>query len=393
MRVLVTSTPSYGHFHPLAPLARALANAGHEVAVATGASFAPVVAHAGFRHVPAGFDGDINDVYPQLRTWRGPDRVAFMRREVFAGLRPRHMLPDLLALAATWPPDLVVREEREYGGCLAAEVLGLPHAAVGIALGGDRAVPDLIAPPLDAHRAAHGLPPDPDLAMPYRYLTLRPFPPSFQDPALPVAPTTRYLRPLLGDRSGPEELPPWVAALPDRPVVYVGLGTVFNQPAIFRAVIAGLRDEALTLIVTVGRDQDPADYGPQPDNVHVERYIPLSLLLRHCDLAVTNGGSGTLTAALAHGLPVVVVPITADQPENAARCAALGLGHVVAPADLTPETARHAVLAVLGDPGYGAAAARLRAEIDALPGPEHAVALLERLAAERQPIVQSPDRP
>lgn len=191
---------------------------------------------------------------------------------------------------------------------------------------------------------------------------------------------------MLGDRSGPEGLPAWVAALPDRPVVYVGLGTVFNQPEVFQACLAGLRDEALTIIVTVGRNQDPADYGPQPANVHIERYIPLSLLLGHCDLVVTNGGSGTLTATLAHGLPLVVVPIGADHPENAARCASLGLGRVVPPAELTPETARQTVRAVLADPAYRAAAERLRDEIDALPGPEYAVELLERLAAERQPI-------
>lgn len=219
MRVLFTTTLSYGHFHPLVPFARALVDAGHEVAVATGASFAPVLAHTGLRHVPAGFDGDINDMYPQLRTWWGPDRVAFMRREVFAGMRPRHMFRDRLAFAATWPPDLIVREEREYGGCLAADVHGIPHAAVGITLGGDRAFPELIAAPLEAHRVAFGLPADPNLAMPDRYLTLRPFPPGFQDPALPVARTTHYLRPLLGDRSGTEELPSWVRTLPNLPVV------------------------------------------------------------------------------------------------------------------------------------------------------------------------------
>ena len=162
-----------------------------------------------------------------------------------------------------------------------------------------------------------------------------------------------------------------------------------NKPEVFRAVIAGVRDEALTLVVTVGRDQDPADYGPQPGNVHIERYIPLSLLLSHCDLVVNNGGSGTLVAALSHGLPVVIVPITADQPENAARCAALGLGRVIEPAELTPERARDAVLGVLGDPSYRRNAERLRDEMVALPGPEYAVALLERLAVEKQPLLTS----
>ncbi len=387
MRVLFTSTPNHGHLYPLVPFARALADAGHEVAFAMRAAFAPTLADLGFRHFPAGLDRHSNEVYPQLRTWRGPDCVAFVQREVFAGLYPRHLVPDLLALAATSPPNLVVRETSEYGGCLAAEVLGIPHAAVGINAVGAFVPREQVAEALDARRAAHGLPPDPTAAMRDRYLTLRPFPPGFRDPALPVAPVTHYLRPLLGDRAGAEGLPAWVAALPNRPVVYIGMGTALHESAsLFRPLLAGLRDQPLTLVATVGRDQDPADYGPQPENVHIERYIPLSLLLPHCDLAVTAGGSGTLVAALAHGLPVVVVPVVADQPANAARCAALGLGRVVPPADLTPETARRAVLAVLADPACRAAAERVRDEIAALPGPERAVELLEQLASEQQPI-------
>lgn len=387
MRVLFTTVPGYGHFHPLVPVARALVEAGHEVAFATPAAFAPAVAHAGFRTFPAGFDGDLSAVFPQLRSLSASDFGPFVLREVFGSFRPRHLIPDLLALAATWRPDLIVREEREYGGCIAAEVLGVPHAAVCVIAIGDYAPAEWVGAPLDALRAAHGLTPDPDRAMPFRYLRLRPFPPRFADPAFPVAPTTHHLRPTPADRSGPEDLPPWVGTLPDRPVIYVGLGTVFNKPEVFRAVLAGLRDEALTLVVTVGRDQDPAAYGPQPENVHIVRYIPLSLLLPHCDLAVTNGGSGTLTAALAHGLPVVVVPLGADQPQNAARCVALGLGAAIEPAALTPAAARHAVMGVLGNPAYRQAAERLRDELAALPGPEHGVALLERLATEQRPIL------
>src|SRR5579871_2206809 len=56
MRVLFTTRPEYGHFHPLVPLARALAQAEHEVAFACPASFIPVVAASGFDAFPAGFD-------------------------------------------------------------------------------------------------------------------------------------------------------------------------------------------------------------------------------------------------------------------------------------------------------------------------------------------------
>ncbi len=374
-------------FHPLVPFARGLEQSGHAVVFATRAAFAPTVQRAGFRHSPAGLDRAINEVYPQIRTMPASELMAFMHPQVWCGLLPEHKVPDLLALAERWPPDLVVREERDYAGCIAAEVLGVPHASVDVHATLDREYPQWATQPLNRHRAAVGLPPDPALAMLRRYLALRPFPQSFPDPAHTISPTTHHVRPTPDDRSGAEGLPDWAASLPDRPVVYVGMGTTFNKPEVFRAFIAGLRDEALTLVVTVGRDQDPADYGPQPGNVHIERYIPLSLLLPRCDVVVTNGGSGTLMAALSHGLPVVVVPISADQPDNAARCRALGLGRVVQPAELTPEWARQAVRSVRAEPSYRRNAERLRDEIAALPGVDYAVALLERLGVEKRPIL------
>ncbi len=389
MRVLFTCLPFSGHFYPLVPFARALAAAGHDVAFAAPTYFASVVEGADFRHFPAGLAQPLAELYPQWRALPGPERGAFIQ-EVFTDLWPRHAIPDLLALAATWPPDLIVREQTAYGGCIAAERLGVPHASVDIdAAGHPPGNDEPIAAPLNWQRAVQGLPPDPDLIMLNRYLTLHPFPPTFHDPAGYLPPTMHFVRPTPEDRSGSEGLPEWVQSLPDRPVVYVGLGTVFNQPEVFRAFIAGLRDEAVTLIVTVGRDQDPVNYGPQPGNVHVERYIPLSLLLMHCDVVVTNGGSGTVTAALGQGLPVVVVPIAADQPANAARCAALGLGRVVDLTTLTPESAREAVLGVLEEPSYRRNAERLRDEMATLPGPEYAVELLERLAVEKQPIPEA----
>ncbi len=191
--------------------------------------------------------------------------------------------------------------------------------------------------------------------------------------------------------SGDESLPPWVADLPARPTVYATLGTIASLApsgrATFPAILAALRDEPITLILTVGRGNDPAQFGPQPPNVHIERFIPQSALLPHCDLVVHQGGFSTVTGTLNAGLPMVVVPLMADQPYNAASCAALGVGAVVGPEERTPEAIRAAVRAVLGAPSYRTNAERVRDEMAALPGMDHAVALLERLAAERQPIV------
>jgi UDP:flavonoid glycosyltransferase YjiC (YdhE family) len=392
MRVLFTCVAATGHFHPLVPVARALTEAGHEVAFATHASLAPLVERAGFRHWPAGLgvsSPGVAALLTEMSRLPRSEQKAFAARRIFAGVLAAPMAADLLAVLAEWPADLLVRETTEFAGCVLAERLDLPHAAVSVlAAGIHPKLRDSIAEPLDALRADYGLPPDPELRMLDRYLTLHPFPLSLIDSASarPAA-GTHFFRPVLFDRSGDEELPAWVGELPERPTVYATLGTAFNSRAdIFAVFLAGLRDEPLNLIVTVGRDQDPTQFGPQPAHVRIERYIPQTLLLPRCHLVLTHGGSGTVMTALAHGLPLVVTPISADQPENAARCAALGLGRALDEADLTPDAVREAVRMVLANPVYRRNAERLREEIRSLPGPEHAVALLERLVVERRPL-------
>lgn len=186
-------------------------------------------------------------------------------------------------------------------------------------------------------------------------------------------------------------LPHWITAMPQRPTVYATLGTAYNRtPGIFATILAALREEPINLIVTLGPGYDPGDFGPQPAHVHLEHYLPQSLLFPHCDLVITHGGSGTVRTALARGLPMVVLPIAADQPENARRCEALGVARVVRSRDRTAAAIREAARAVLHDPRYRRNAERLRAEMGSLPGPEYAVALLETLARERQPLIALP---
>ena len=91
-------------------------------------------------------------------------------------------------------------------------------------------------------------------------------------------------------------------------------------------------------------------------------------------------------ACLSLGLPMVVLPVNADQPRNARRCADLGVARVIGPEERTPEAIRAATQVVLRDPSYRANAERIRDEISAMPGLELAVDLLERLARDKTPI-------
>ena len=284
---------------------------------------------------------------------------------------------------------MVVCDEADFGGMVAAESRGIPHATVHVNAAGSFIRPDLVAEPVDRLRVSLGLAPDPDLAMPARYLVLSPFPPSVRDPAFPLPRTAHSIRPITLEPAEQGTAPAWLAGLGDRTTVYVTLGTIFNLESgdLFDRVLAGLRDLPIDVVATLGPDLDPADLGPQPDNVHVDRYIPQSLVLQRSRAVVSHGGSGSVAGALAFGLPMVLIPMGADQMLNAARLERLGLGRVLHAVRATPDDVREAAVDVLEDPSYRQVAERMRREAAALPGPDHALALLERLAADRTPIL------
>ncbi|HEX8820549.1 MAG TPA: glycosyltransferase [Archangium sp.] len=393
MRVLFTIAPATGHFHPLVPTARALQQAGHEVAFATAESFHPTVKAGGFLAFPAGIDFeqlglDIKEVQKRQAAMlkSAPAERIKMMAGMFIDGFARRMAPDLMKVCETWRPDLLLRESTEFASIVVGEMLGIPCASIQV--GGvniARFGKEPFAQHMDLFRADHGLPPDPELTALFRYLNLSFMPASYFGDSLPS--TTHYLKLAVFDQSGSEGLPPWTSSLGSRPVVYATLGTVFNKLVHhLGSVAAGLRDEPVDLIITVGRDVDPAQLGPQPPHVHVERYIPQSLLLPRCDLVIMHGGYNSVMSALYAGLPMIIVPLGADQPMNAQACAQLGVARVVEPDALTPEAIRQHVRELLKDGSYRERARRFQAESLALPGIEHGVALLERLAREKQPI-------
>jgi UDP:flavonoid glycosyltransferase YjiC (YdhE family) len=397
MHILFTFEGGSGHFNPLVPIARAAEAAGHGVAFACAPRQVPVVESTGFPVFPAGIDvGSTPETDAMEQRYEAiPDiaeREKLLLREGFAGWYARYKAADILAICETWQPDLLVRDEIDFGSAVAAERLELPHAVVLVTATGSFVRHELVAEPLNALRAEYGLPPDPELEMLSRYLVFSPFPPSYRDRACPLPATAHALRPLLPTPSDPDHLPSWPGQLSDAPTVYFSLGTAFASSLrdVFARIIAGLRDLPINLIVTVGGKLDPADFGEMPAHVHIERYIPQSLILPLCDLVVSHGGSGSVMGALSHGVPLALIPLNADQPLNAERCVTLGVGRVIGTKDITPEAARDAVAEMLANPEYRRNAERVRDEVAGLPGPEFAIALCERLAAERQPLLATP---
>lgn len=379
MRLLFTFIGGSGHFLPLVPVARAAEAAGHAVAFGCGPSMRATVEAAGFPVFPLGAGSASPPARLPLRPL-DPAREDEEFRDRFVRGAAARRVPQMLALCADWRPDVVVCDEADFGSMLAAERLGLPHATVLVMAAGSFVRAKVIGEALNELRSAHGLPLDSGLEMLYRHLALSLFPPGFRDPAFPLPATAHAFR--------TTEAPAISARPSGPPIVYFTLGTVFNLESgdLFSRTLAGLRALPIKVVATVGAGIDPAELGPQPANVRIERYIPQESILPKCSLVVSHGGSGSLLGALAHGLPMVLLPMGADQPLNAARCERLGVGRALDPIAASPALVGEAVSIVLADPRYRWTAERFRDEIAALPGPAHAVKLLERLAIAKGAI-------
>lgn len=383
MRMLFTFAGGNGHFEPLIPIARAARQAGHDVVFAGQPAMVGAVEAAGFAMVATGGAtlGPAAKRLPLLKL--DLEREDRDLRDGFARRLARERAAAILALCAEWRPDVLVCDEIDFGAMIAAEKLGLPAAKVLVIAAGSFVRREVVGAALDEVRAEYDLPADADMTMLSRDLVLAPFPPGYRDPAFPLPPTAQSIRPLVVGAGSAAIPPAWAGQLSDAPLVYLTLGTVFNVESgdLFERVLAGLRDLPINVIATVGRELDPAEFGPQPPTIRIERYIPQTALLPHCAAVISHAGSGSVIGALAHGLPMVLIPMGADQPHNARRSADLGLARVLDAVEATPEMVRTAIAAVLEDPAYRRASERMRAEIAALPDPAIAVGLLERLVA------------
>jgi UDP:flavonoid glycosyltransferase YjiC (YdhE family) len=359
MRILFTACPFFGHVNTVLPLALAAQRAGHEVAVATGADFA---SHLARRELTA---WPIGPTSAEAGTPRSPAHFFHTAAQRAA---------DLLPLTAAWLPDLVVSEEMELAGAIAAARSDTRYVAhgLGIAATGDV---EAFAAGIDELGRQWGVP---DLAGVHRsadYLSI--CPPTLQPPTASGR-TVQPLRPGLGEPAPGERLPQALAALPHEQTVHLTLGTVFHRrrPGVLEAAIAGLRELPANLVVTVGPDVDPDRFGPQPPHMLVERYLPHALLLPRCDLVVSQGGAGILFGALAHGLPQLVLPQGADQFVNGAAAQRAGLALALDDPEVAPPAITRAAARLLDDPRYAAAARAVQKEIDTMPSADEVVTSL-----------------
>jgi N-glycosyltransferase len=374
MRILLTTHAMPSHLRPLVPIAQAALKAGHTVAVAAPDSLVAELRASGLDHLPAGVD--MMAELPQLLAESG------LR---FEDLAAPHRAADLLGgpamtmaqavLTSDWRPDVIVRTALEPGGALAAERLGIPHAAVAICGGvAEYYGPKTFVSALAPHRDALGLPPDPAGVASFRYLNVCLTPEAY-DPAELAVPNTRCYR-HENPGTAADQIPSFVPRFRgDRPRILASLGTIAPHAAeghrrLLQAVVDALSVIDCDAIVATGRGAPASEFGNVPAHVQLVEYVPQPELLVTCDLFVTHAGHNSVRETLRAGTPVVAVPMFAEQPYNAVRCAAVGVGEAI-PASMASATLiAEACRQVLADPCYQQRTQQLCADMMSLPSLE-----------------------
>ncbi|HHQ4927191.1 TPA: nucleotide disphospho-sugar-binding domain-containing protein [Aeromonas hydrophila] len=406
--ILLAATATPGHVNPMLAAARLLVEEGHRVLMLCGALFEQRIRAAGAEFVPFAPEVDfdyraLEQHFPERAELSGTAQMALALRRFFAAPMAQHD-SHLRALITAEGVDLLLVENGFYGVLpLLQQGDGrrLPILMLGVnpvsfsspdaIFYGPRIPPELrrslgelpwldeptrqlqreVQQSFDAALAEAGAPPltapftDVMVTAPDAFLQLSCAGFEYERPELEGV--IRYVGPLLPPRI---ELtpPPWWERLDERPLVIVSQGTLANVDLgqLLIPAMQGLAGDELQLLLTTG-GRDPARLGAAvPANAIVTEHVPFELALPRAAVLVTNGGYGSVQAALAHGVPLVVAGTGEDKAEVATRVAWSGAGINLHSNEPTADAVAAAVRKLVHEPRYRARAKLLADEMATL---------------------------
>jgi UDP:flavonoid glycosyltransferase YjiC (YdhE family) len=365
VRYLFVTVDGGGNLYPALALGRRLAARGHVVRFLGGTCQRRAIEDAGFRF--AGFrvapDLDLSDPSRSpVRDWEDDPETVFAALCDHIWFGPAAAFGrDLMDEVARDPVDAVLVDYFLPGALAGAEAAGVPAAALWHTTFGEWAVWNRGLSALNQARTDLGLATLGDVYEQYRrtkrvlVTTLEEF--DFALERLSPPANVRHIGPQFADVAG---LGPSADSRRHPPLVLVSLSTSYQgQEDLLRRLVEGLAGLPIRVLVTtgfaVGLDL------PAAENVEIRSWVPHESVLPATSLVVTHAGMGTVMTAMAHGVPLLCLPMGRDQHGNAARVEALGVGALLADS-ASPEAIAASAQEVLADANI-AARASLFAEV------------------------------
>ena len=330
-RFLIVSWDGGGNVPPALNLGARLVHLGHRVRLLGWESMKSRAAIAGIEFT----------AYPSVPPW--PSGVTLQqawKERVIPALFGPGTQDDIRTEIQDFSPDVVVVDCMIGAGLEVADTLDLPRAILLHVLystftdkWGTRATRARNAAYLDhAGQVLVLVPPGFDIADRLPPNTSAVGPITNPDPSPPLS--TRMTELLAG---------------PGKPWVLLSLSAILqDQDVTLPKFFAAVAQLPIRVLLTLGGVLQPSAIN-SPPNVTVCGFVPHDLVMSHMAAVVSHGGLSTVTAALTAGVPLVCIPESHDQPDNAKRVVASGVGLAVGK-DAPPTEIAAAIEGVLTDP-------------------------------------------
>jgi len=393
-KVLFFNLPAYGHTNPTLPVVAELVQRGEQVIYYSSEAFRPAIEQAGatFRGVDAFFNE---------RTFVDENLVRFSYTLIRA---TQEIISTILSEVRADKPDYILYDSIcPWGKCL-AQILQVPAIAsfttltrphsllhpevlaslpaampsmIQMSFEGRRELAKFLAITKQLHETYHI--PRPDLAevmnnlaelnIVYTTKQLQIYPNSFDE-------SFKFVGPSIGLHAEAPSFP--FDELGDEPVIYISLGTIFNDKGDFyRLCLEAFADLAYRVVMSVGSRTDIRHLGTIPGNFIVKPFVPQLQLLPRAALFITHSGMNSVSEGLWAGVPLLMIPQAADQFFIAQRVQRLGAGKMLRKTKLNAHRLRKAAEEILAQPAFQLRSANIGASLRQAGGPTLAVDEIE----------------
>jgi MGT family glycosyltransferase len=401
MRYLFCTMASHGYVYPAIGLAKQLVERGHQVKFVTGQDFAAILEQHGLARLPRGENDGPSFEVPQ---WGNNGEVLRQVQHTAYACR-------------SYEPDVLIASQLALGPLIFARASGRPVAVFGFGtyLWPKRHIEESQQSNLDRERALmHAR-----TIEVYHKAYTRINGPLLQSD---IPCDSHYQQsPLLADlyllRSVPELeieadwLPPKVKFVGDclwepdvqtdpdlidvlqhakasnHKIVYVQYQAAPLIPDYWPNLVKALQGQSVQVVAATGKHQ--LDTNDLPSNFFLRPYIAHQSILPHADVVMTAGTSSSMLGALSHGIPLLLVPYTSENPEVAIRCERAGVAISLPPfnrytgepqpENITPEALKDALSRLLYESSASQNTQRIKRSFDELRKKRVAVDLLERM--------------
>lgn len=428
LRVVLSNIGTFGDVNPLIALALEMKARGHTPAIAVPEMYRGKIEPLGIAFFPIRPDYDAHDARLAAMIYdirKGTERG--LRELLFPVLRQSY--EDLLAaVGADGGADLLLTGELAYAGPIVAEVTGVPWASYVLApFSFFSAYDPPVLPPYPMLAKVQAFVPgmghlvarfarwvtrdwcDPVYALRMELGLDRGSDPIFDakhSPALVLAmfaevlgthqrdwpASTRITGFVFYDGDAGKldldaELETFLQAGPPPIVFTLGSAAVMNAGDFYEQSAQAAELLGRRAVLLIGGDPRNQPKRSLPHTTCVVRYAPYSQLFPRASLIVHQGGVGTTAQALRAGKPMLLMPYSHDQPDNARRVKRMGVALLLQRPRYKAKRVAAAIQKLQADPAYAQRALAISKRMQAQDGVKEACDALEAIALKQQPAL------